>query len=83
MINVDVTDNAIKKAKKYKVKNKLDKQVEFLRTNTKQPSLDFKPLESVQGVWRFRLDKHYWGLTTKDPTKPNTIRVYDVIKHLK
>lgn len=82
MINVDVTENAVNKAKTYQVKRKLDKQVEFLKANTKHPSLDFKPLESIKGVWRFRLDKHYWGLTIKDPDKENTLRVYDVIKHL-
>lgn len=82
MINVIVTQNAKDKAKIYQVRKKLDKQVEFLKVNTRHPSLKFKPVESMKGVWRFRLDKHYWALTMKEPNQINTLRVYDVIKHL-
>ncbi len=79
MINVEITDNAIAKAAKYQVKKKFDKQIEFLRQNPRHNSLNFKPLESVPGVWRFRVNKHYWGLVVK--TDINFLRVYDVIKH--
>lgn len=82
MINVEVTENATNKAVGYQVKRKLDKQVEFIKVNNRHPSLDFKPLQSIKGVWRFRINDHYWGLTIKDPNKKNTLRVYDVIKHL-
>lgn len=81
MINVNATDYAKKKAKKYQVAKKLDKQIEFLKNDTKHRSLDFKPMQALKGVWRFRVNDHYWGLTIKDPNKPNSLTVYDVIKH--
>lgn len=81
MINVEVSDNAKNKARNYQVARKLDKQVEFIKNNTRHPSLDYKPLQGLKGVWRFRVNDHYWGLTIKDPNKPNTLRVYDVITH--
>lgn len=82
VINVIVTQNAKDKATNYQVKKKLDKQVEFLKVNTKHPSLKFEPVESMKGVWRFRLDKHFWALAMKEPNRVNTLRVFDVIKHL-
>lgn len=81
MINVEVTDNATNKAVGYQVKRKFDKQVEFLKTNTRHRSLDFKPLKLGKGIWRFRVNDHYWGLTYKKPDVENTLVVYDVIKH--
>lgn len=81
MINVEVTDNANNKATIYQVKRKLDKQIRFLQVNTKHPSLDYKPMQSLPGVWRFRVNDHFWGLVIKDPVKQNTLRVYDVMKH--
>lgn len=81
MINVEVTDNANNKAIEYQVKRKLDKQVRFLQADTRHRSLDYKPMQSIKGVWRFRVNDHYWGLTIKDPNRLNTIMVYDVIKH--
>ena len=79
-VDIEVTDNAIKKAKGYQVKKKLDKQVRFIRKNPRHNSLKFQNLKEVPGVWKFRVDKHYWGLVTK-PGK-NKMKVYDVIKHL-
>lgn len=81
MINVDVTDNAKNKAKRYQVAKKLDKQIEFLKNNTKHPSLDYKPMQALKGIWRFRVNDHYWALAIKDANKQNTLKVYDVIKH--
>lgn len=81
MIDVEITNNAKNKARKYQVAKKLDKQVRFLKTNTKHRSLDYKPMQSLKGVWRFRVNDHYWGLTIKDVNKPNTLIVYDVFKH--
>lgn len=81
MTNVDVTDNAKNKARKYQVERKFEKQVNFLKINTRHHSLDFKRMQSMKGVWRFRINDHYWGLTIKDTTKINTLKVYDVIKH--
>lgn len=84
MINVVVTDNAKNKAQRYQLEKKFSKQIEFLKINTKHHSLYFRPLEEerVRNIWKFRIDKHYWGLTIKDPNQINTLIVYDVIKHL-
>ena len=81
MTNVIVEDNATKKAIGFGVKKKFDKQIGFLKTNTNHTSLDFKPLQGSKGMlWRFRINKHYWGFTLKPAS--NTIRVYDVDMHL-
>ena len=81
-IVVNTTANAITKANKYNVKKKFDKQIKFLEANTKHPSLDFKPVpEYGKGIWRFRINDHYWGMVIKEPNIINTMRVYDVIKH--
>ena len=79
MINVEITENATSKAKRYQVKKKFDKQIEFLKVNPKHTSLKFQPYIAIRGVWKFRIDLHYWGLVVKPA--PNTIKVYDVIKH--
>ncbi len=85
MIDVEITLNARNKAKKYQVQKKLDKQVEFLKDNPRHGSLNYKPMEALKdlGIWRFRLDKHYWALTRKNPNKLDSIEVYDVIIHPK
>ena len=82
MNNIETTENAKKKAIKYNVTKKLAKQAKKLASNTKDASLYFRPLikQKKDEVWKFRLDKHYWGLVTK--TGPNSLRIYDVIKHL-
>jgi len=36
---------------------------------------------SANGIWEFRIDRHYRGLVIKRGT--NSVEVYDVIKHLK
>lgn len=84
VINVEVTENAKKKAELYQVTKKFEKQIEFLKVDTRHHSLYFRPLEEekAKNIWKFRIDKHYWGLMIKDPNKSNTLRVYDVIKHL-
>lgn len=81
MIDVEVTENAIGKARGYQVTKKFEKQLTFLRINPKYNSLKFEPVKSLRGIYRFRVDKHYWGLVTK--TGVNRLKVYDVIKHLK
>lgn len=81
MVDVEVTNNAIEKAKGYQVKKKLEKQVSFLRRNPRHNSLKFQNFKEIPGVWKFCVDKHYWGLVTK--LGKNRIRVYDVIKHPK
>ncbi len=84
MINIEISENAIKKAKKYQVKSKFDKQVNFLKNNSRHNSLDYKPLEGIKGIWRFNIDEHhYWGLVRKLDNKNNALEVYDVIKHPK
>lgn len=82
MNNVETTDNATAKAIKYQVKKKLEKQVEKLKTDTKDASLWFRPLQEQKndGVWKFRINKHYWGLVIK--IGKNSLKVFDVIKHL-
>lgn len=79
MVDVEVTENAISKAKGYQVKKKLDKQVRFLQNNPRHNSLKFQDWKEVPGVYKFRVDLHYWGLVTK--TGKNKMRVHDVIKH--
>lgn len=79
MIDVEISDNAIKKATKYQVKNNLYKQVEFLEYNPRHNSLKFENFKEIPGVWKFRVGKHYWGLVIRPET--NKMRVYDVIKH--
>ncbi len=76
--NVEITNNARQKARKFNLKKKFNKQVGFLESNPRHNSLNFKPLESAHGIWRFRIDKHFWGLVIKTS---NGLRVYDVIKH--
>lgn len=81
MVNVEVTEYAKKKAKKYQVLKRLDKQVKFLAENPRHPSLKLQPLvESNKEIWKFRITKHYWGLVAKIY---GDLRVHDVIKHLK
>ncbi|MCL5747004.1 MAG: hypothetical protein M1277_01845 [Patescibacteria group bacterium] len=81
MISVIVDDKAIKKAKSFGITKKFDKQIGFLKTNSNYTSLDFKPLVGSGGqLWRFRINKHYWGFTYKPAN--NTIKVYDVDIHL-
>lgn len=83
MNNIETTENAKKKANKYNVTKKLEKQAKKLASDTRDASLWFRPLveQKSDGVWKFRLDKHYWGLVIK--TGPNSLKIYDVIKHLK
>ena len=81
MVNVEVTDNADKKAKGYQITKPFHKQIAFLRTNPRHNSLKFQPLEASKGVYKFRVTKHYWGLVIK--VGINDLKVYDVIKHLK
>lgn len=83
MPNVTVSENARLGAKKYQIKEKFNKQIRFLGINPRHNSLDFKPLKSMSagGIWRFRIDKHYWGLAVRRGA--NFIEVYQVIKHLK
>ena len=79
MVNVEATDNANQKALGYQVKRKLDKQIGFLRDNPRHNSLKFQKYKEIPGVWKFRVDKHFWGLVIK-PEK-NKLRVYDVVPH--
>lgn len=79
VIDVEITDNATKKAKKYQIKKKLDKQIGFLRKNPRHNSLKLQNFKEVPGVWKFRVDKRYWGLVVK--TGKNKLKIYDVIKH--
>ena len=81
MITVIISPKARKKAKKLQVENKLDKAADYLRTNSKQPSLDYKPLEGNNKIWRFRVNDHYWGLVIKPANTLNTLKIYNVIKH--
>lgn len=81
-ITLNVTDNARKKAEKYYVTKKFNKQLEFLETNPRHNSLVFKPIpEFGKKIWRFRVNDHYWGLVIKETNRKNTLRVYDVVKH--
>jgi len=81
--NVTISKNAKSKAEKYQIRKKFDKQVRFLRVNPQHNSLNLKPLKSMSanGIWEFRIDRHYRGLVIKRGT--NSVEVYDVIKHLK
>ena len=82
MINVIISPKASENAIKYQVKRKLDKAVNYLRVNPKQPSLDYKPLDATNNkVWRFRVNDHYWGLVIKPINTINTLTVYNIIKH--
>jgi len=81
VVNVEVTEYAKKKAKKYQILKQLDKQVKFLAENPRHPSLKLQPLvESNKEIWKFRITKNYWGLVEKIYCN---LRVHDVIKHLK
>jgi len=80
VIDVEITKNARNKVKRYQLIRKFDKQIRFLEVNPRHSSLNFKPLRSIGGVWRFRIDKHFWGLVIK--VGENRLRIYDVIKHL-
>jgi len=80
VVNVEVTDNAKNKAKGYQALKQLYKQVGFLAQNPRHPSLKYQPLKSGKDIWKFRVTKHYWGLTIK--VGSNDLKVYDVIKHL-
>lgn len=81
MTNVEVTDNANNKATMYQVKAKLDKAVRFLQADLRYPSLEYRKLREVKGIWKFKVGDHYWGLTRRDPVKLNSLIVYDVVKH--
>jgi len=81
VVDVEITKNAIKKAKRYQVKKKLDKQARFLRENPRHNSLKFENFKEIPGVWKFRVGKHYWGLVIK--IGKNRLSVYDVIEHPK
>jgi len=79
--NVEITENAINKAKRYQIKKKFDKQIGFLKVNPHYNSLKYQPLvETRKDIYKFRVDLHYWGLVIK--TGNNSLKVYDVIKHL-
>lgn len=81
-ITLNVTQNAWDKAKGYQVLKKFKKQLRFLESNPRHNSLNYKSVpEFGKGVWRFRVNDHYWGLTTKQPNQLNTIRVFDVVTH--
>ena len=80
VINVEITKNTKNKVKRYQLIRKFNKQVRFLEINPRHNSLNFKPLKVISGVWRFRIDKHFWGLVIK--MGKDRLRIYDVIKHL-
>jgi len=80
VINVEITKNARNKIRRHQLIRKFDKQVRFLEINPRHNSLNFKPLKAINGVWRFRIDKHFWGLVIK--TGKDSLRIYDVVKHL-
>ncbi len=82
MIDVEITNNASQKATTYQVKTKLDKCVRFLKNDLRHPGLEYRKFNEIPGVWKFKIGDHYWGMVIKHPTKLNTLKVYDVVKHL-
>jgi hypothetical protein len=81
VINVEVTENVWKKAKKLHLERKLKKQIGYLVSNPRHHSLRFKRYVALSGkeIWKFEIDLNWWALTIKP--SDNTISVYTIIHH--
>ena len=60
-MKIRLTDKAIKQYRKLpqKIRDKADKQFEFLLTNSKHPSLNVKKYQGYENLWQGRIDKSY------------------------
>lgn len=71
VINVKVTDNAIKKVRKYQIKKKFDKQIEYLKIDPQHHSLKFQPVISAKGIYKIQNRFALLGIGGKTCAKYN------------